>query len=65
MTPPLIFNDTNHFTLPLGVATFGSRYSQDTARILAFTPWSMLPALSVFVFAERRGVGGLAAAIEG
>lgn len=65
LLPLLVFNDTSHFTLPLGVATFQSQYSQDTARILAFTALSMLPSLTVFVFAQRRIVGGLTGAIKG
>ena len=64
LLPLLVFNDQSHFTLPLGVATFQSQYSQDTARILAFTALSMVPSLCVFVFAERRIVGGLTGAIK-
>jgi raffinose/stachyose/melibiose transport system permease protein len=65
LLPLLVFNDTNHFTLPLGVATFQSEYSQDVARIFAFTALSMLPSLLVFVFAERQIVGGLSGAVKG
>jgi raffinose/stachyose/melibiose transport system permease protein len=65
LLPLLIFNDQSHFTLPLGVATFQSQYSQDTASILAFTALSMIPALAFFIFAERRIVGGLAGAVKG
>lgn len=65
LLPLLVFNDQNHFTLPLGVATFQSQYSQDTASIFAFTTLSMLPALVFFIFAERRIVGGLSGAIKG
>ena len=65
LLPLLVFNDTANFTLPLGVATFQSQFSQDTARILAFTALSMVPSLAVFVFAERRIVGGLTGAIKG
>ena len=63
--PMLVFNEQSHFTLPLGVATFQSQYSQDTAGILAYTALSMLPALGFFVFAERRIVGGMAGAVKG
>ena len=35
--------------------------AQDTARILAFTALSMVPALGFFMVAERRIVGGLPA----
>jgi raffinose/stachyose/melibiose transport system permease protein len=65
LLPLLVFNDPTHFTLPLGVATFQSQYSQDTARVLAFTALSMLPALGFFVLAERRIVGGLTGAVKG
>jgi raffinose/stachyose/melibiose transport system permease protein len=65
LLPLLVFNETQHFTLPLGVATFQSQYSQDTAAILAFTALSMVPSLAFFVFAERRIVGGLTGAVKG
>lgn len=65
LLPLLVFNDQSHFTLPLGVATFQSQYSSDTASILAFTALSMVPALVFFVFAERRIVGGLTGSIKG
>jgi raffinose/stachyose/melibiose transport system permease protein len=47
------------------VATFQSQYSQDTARVLAFTALSMVPALGFFALAERQIVGGLAGAVKG
>jgi raffinose/stachyose/melibiose transport system permease protein len=65
LLPLLVFNDPNNFTLPLGVATFQSQYSQDTARVLAFTALSMVPALAFFVLAERRLVGGFTGAVKG
>lgn len=65
LLPLLVFNDPQHFTLPLGVATFQTQYSQDTARVLAFTALSMVPALAFFVLAERRIVGGLTGAVKG
>jgi raffinose/stachyose/melibiose transport system permease protein len=65
LLPLLVFNDQQNFTLPLGVATFQSQYSQDTARVLAFTALSMIPALAFFVLAERRIVGGLTGSVKG
>ncbi|HEY3905471.1 MAG TPA: carbohydrate ABC transporter permease [Streptosporangiaceae bacterium] len=59
LLPLLVFTTPSHFTLPLGVATFQSTYSQDTAAIFAYTALSMLPALAFFVLAQRRIVGGL------
>lgn len=64
LLPLLVFTSPQHFTLPLGVATFQTQYSQDTARILAFTALSMLPALGLFVLAERHLVGGIAGAVK-
>src|SRR5262249_11208844 len=63
--PLLVINDNAQFTIPLGVTTFQSQYTQDTARILAFTALSMLPALAFFVLAERRIVGGVSGAVKG
>ena len=48
------------WTLPLGVTNFSTQYSSDTARVLAFTSLSMIPALVFYVIAERQIVGGLA-----
>lgn len=63
--PLLVFNNQIHFTLPLGVATFQSQYSADTAKVFAFTALSMLPTLIFFTIAQRRIVGGLTGAVKG
>jgi raffinose/stachyose/melibiose transport system permease protein len=47
------------------VASYASQYTQDTAKILAFTALSMLPALAFFALFERRIVGGLTGAVKG
>jgi len=65
LLPLLVLNDTKEWTLPLGVAAYSTEYTQDTARILAFTALSMVPALLFFVVAERRIVGGLSGAVKG
>jgi raffinose/stachyose/melibiose transport system permease protein len=65
LLPMLVLSDPNSFTLPLGVASFQSQYTQDTARVLAYTAASMLPALGLFIFAERHIVGGLTGSIKG
>ena len=65
LLPLLVLGDPNGWTLPLGVANYSSQYTQDTARILAYTALSMLPALAFFVLAERRIVGGLSGAVKG
>ncbi|WP_434061470.1 carbohydrate ABC transporter permease [Paramicrobacterium humi] len=63
--PLFILNDASTFTLPLGVQAFASQYSVDTAKVLAFTSLSMIPALVFFSLFERRIVGGLTGAVKG
>ena len=65
MLPLFILNNEASFTLPLGTQAFASQYSVDTARVLAFTSLSMIPALVFFSLFERRIVGGLTGAVKG
>lgn len=65
LLPLFILNDQDGFTLPLGVQAFASQYSVDTAKVLAFTSLSMVPALVAFSLFERRIVGGLTGAVKG
>ncbi|MFF1633404.1 carbohydrate ABC transporter permease [Leifsonia sp. NPDC058248] len=65
LLPLFILNDQATFTLPLGVQAFSSQYSVDTAKVLAFTSLSMIPALIFFALFQRRIVGGLTGAVKG
>ena len=65
LLPLFILNGQDTFTLPLGVQAFASQYSVDTAKVLAFTSLSMIPALVFFSLFERRIVGGLTGAVKG
>jgi raffinose/stachyose/melibiose transport system permease protein len=65
LLPLVVFTSSQHFPLPLAVANFQSTYTQDTARVFAFTALSMVPALAAFVFAQRHIVSGLVGAIKG
>jgi len=65
LLPLFLLNDNALFTLPLGVQAFSSQYSVDTAKVLAFTSLSMIPALVFFSLFERRIVGGLTGAVKG
>jgi raffinose/stachyose/melibiose transport system permease protein len=60
LLPLVVLSDPNQWTLPLGVTNFSTQYSSDTARVLAFTSLSMVPALVFYVLAERQVVSGLA-----
>ena len=61
LLPLVMLSGQDHWTLPLGVTNFSTQYSSDTARILAYTSLSMVPALIFYLFAERQLVGGLTA----
>ncbi len=65
MLPLFILNNESSYTLPLGVQSFASQYSVDTARVLAFTSLSMVPAVVFFLIFQRRIVGGLTGAVKG
>jgi raffinose/stachyose/melibiose transport system permease protein len=65
LLPLFLLNNEATFTLPLGVQAFSSQYSVDTAKVLAFTSLSMIPALIFFSLFERRIVGGLTGAVKG
>ncbi|WP_085371006.1 carbohydrate ABC transporter permease [Leifsonia sp. NCR5] len=65
LLPLFILNDPSTFTLPLGVQAFASQYSVDTAKVLAFTSLSMIPALIFFTIFQKRIVGGLTGAVKG
>jgi raffinose/stachyose/melibiose transport system permease protein len=65
LLPLFILNNQDTFTLSLGVQAFASQYSVDTAKVLAFTSLSMIPALVFFSLFQRRIVGGLTGAVKG
>ena len=66
LLPLVMVSSPDRWTLPLGVTNFSTQYSADTARILAYTTLSLIPALVFYVFAERQLVGGLSAgAVKG
>ena len=59
LLPLVILSDQANWTLPLGVTNFSTQYSSDTAKILAYTSLSLIPALAFYLVAERQLVGGL------
>jgi raffinose/stachyose/melibiose transport system permease protein len=65
LLPLLVLETSSHFTLPLGTYTFQTQYSQNDAGIFAFTALAMVPALAVFVWAQRYLVAGASGAVKG
>ncbi len=65
LLPLLILGDPSSSTLPLGTQAFATQYASDTARVMAFTTISMIPALVFFTLAQQRIVNGLGGAVKG
>ncbi|HKD77559.1 MAG TPA: carbohydrate ABC transporter permease, partial [Ktedonobacterales bacterium] len=62
LLPLLVLNQQNEWTLPIGATEFQqNNYSTDFASVLAFTTLAMIPALVVYLAAERQMVAGLTA----
>ncbi|MFN8620143.1 MAG: carbohydrate ABC transporter permease [Chloroflexota bacterium] len=61
LLPLVVFSTQEQWTLPLGVMNFSTQYTSDTARVLAYTTLSIVPALLFYVVAERQIVRGLTA----
>jgi raffinose/stachyose/melibiose transport system permease protein len=61
LLPLLVLTDPDTITLPIAVNNISTQYATDTARVLAFTTLSMVPALIFYAFAERQIVSGLTA----
>jgi raffinose/stachyose/melibiose transport system permease protein len=59
LLPLVVLTEAGNWTLPLGVTNYSTQYTADTARILAFTSLSMVPALIFYAFAERHLLAGL------
>jgi raffinose/stachyose/melibiose transport system permease protein len=66
LTPLVVLNSEQFWTLPLGTMQFQGQYGQDLALISAFVALSSIPTLIFYMFAERQIVSGLTAgAIKG
>lgn len=57
--PLLVFNDANKFTLPMGVMNFMTQHGVAWNQILAFDTLAMIPAIILFILAQRYIVAGL------
>jgi raffinose/stachyose/melibiose transport system permease protein len=61
LTPLVILNSDELWTLPLGTMQFQGQYGQDLALVSAFVLISAIPTLIFYLFAERQIVAGLTA----
>lgn len=57
--PLLVFNTEALFTLPLGIMAFQGQYASDWPLILAYLTLVMVPAIVLFITAQRYIVAGL------
>lgn len=66
LLPLLVLTTDTQWTLPLGALQFQQQYSTDWAAVLAFVTISMIPAIVIYLLAERQIVAGLTAgAVKG
>jgi raffinose/stachyose/melibiose transport system permease protein len=57
--PLLVFNTALKFTLPLGVMEFQGQHASDWNMILSYLTLAMVPAVALFISAQRYIVAGL------
>ncbi len=66
LLPLLVLTDQTQWTLPLAVTQFQQQFSTDWAAVLAFVTLAMIPAVFIYLLAERQIVSGLTAgAVKG
>jgi raffinose/stachyose/melibiose transport system permease protein len=66
LLPLLVLNDESTWTLPLAVTQFQQQFTTDWASVLAFVTLAMIPAILIYLLAERQIVSGLTAgAVKG
>ena len=66
LLPLLVLNDQTKWTLPLAVTQFQQQFSTNWAAVLAFVTLAMIPAVFIYLLAERQIVSGLTAgAVKG
>lgn len=66
LLPLLVLTDPSQWTLPLAVTQYSQQYSTDWASVLAFVTLAMIPAVFIYLLAERQIVSGLTAgAVKG
>jgi raffinose/stachyose/melibiose transport system permease protein len=61
LLPLLVLIQPEQWTLPIGVNNISAQYTSDTARVLAYTSLSIIPALFFYFLTERQIVRGLTA----
>ncbi len=66
LLPLLVLNDSNLWTVPLGVMQFQGEHITDWATIMAYITLTMIPAIVFYLLAERQLINGLTAgAVKG
>jgi raffinose/stachyose/melibiose transport system permease protein len=66
LLPLLVLTDQSQWTLPIGATQFQQQYTTDWPSILAFITLAMIPAILIYLLAERQIVAGLTAgAVKG
>jgi len=66
LLPLIILNSESRYPWPLGLMVFQGQYSTAWQLVLAFITLTILPAIAMFLLAQRHVVAGLTAgAVKG
>ncbi len=61
LLPLVVLNNSNNFPWPLGLMQYQGLYSTDWPKILTYVTVTIMPAIAVFLLAQRYIVAGLTA----
>jgi len=61
LLPLIVLNDSNQWTIPLGIMQFQGEHSTEWALVMAYISLMMIPAIIFYLFAERHLIAGLTA----
>lgn len=61
LLPLIVLNNSNLWTVPLGIMQFEGEHATDWALVMAYVTLMMIPALIFYLFAERHLIAGLTA----
>ncbi|MDC7124934.1 MAG: carbohydrate ABC transporter permease [Spirochaetales bacterium] len=66
LMPLLVLNDTNKFTIPLGIMQFQGQFTTNWNQIMAFITIALLPMVLLYIFLQKYIISGLTAgAVKG
>jgi raffinose/stachyose/melibiose transport system permease protein len=59
LLPLVTINDDSVYPWPLGIMQFQGQYSTDWGKVLAFVSLTMVPAITLYLLAQKQIIAGL------